>query len=132
MFRRLVLACIFGTTLVVAGCGTVRKAEEAVANVEQGSAQTAAFPLDDARARQVIREAIREGWPDEEPQPLDGGRVGYQFQLRFLIDREQIIVEAVPSGGGLAFRVTNRGTAPAVGVPARDKLIGLLEKRARN
>jgi hypothetical protein len=131
MIRRFVLRFSAAFVLAaLAGCAAVRSAEEAVADVEQGSAQTRSYPVNEDRAEQIMRDAISEGWPDKTPEPLDDGRLGYTFQLRFAIDREHIIVEAIPTGRGLAFRVTNRGTAPIVGVPARKRLIELLEQRA--
>jgi hypothetical protein len=121
-----VLACCAGVT----ACSAVHRAEEAVADVEQRSSQTEAYALNAESAREVVLGAIREGWPSVEPKSLHDGRIGYEFVLHFAIDRERIIVEALPAGDGHLFQVTNRGTAPAVGVPARKKLISLLEKRA--
>jgi hypothetical protein len=117
-------------TLVV-GCGAVRQAEEAVADVEQQSTDTTVYANGATTARQVILDSIGEGWPDKETSPLPGERIGYEFVLHFAIDREHIIAEAFPQADGHFFRVTNRGTAPAVGIPARNKLVPLLEKYAK-
>jgi hypothetical protein len=114
----------------VTACSTVQRAEQAVADVEQGSSRTAVYALNAESAREVMLGAIREGWPSVEPKALHDGRIGYEFVLHFAIDREHIIVEAMSSSGGHLFQVINRGTAPAVGVPARKELIALLEKRA--
>jgi len=42
-----------------------------------------------------------------------------------------IVPGPIPKGQGHFFRVANRGTAPAIGVPARRKLIRLPEKLGR-
>ena len=122
---------VLAVVLLLSACGAVQKMENAVADVEQGSAQTSTYALNEQQARKVILQAINEGWPDVEVNPLHAGKIGYHFQLRFAIDREQMSVEALNSSSGYSFLVTNRGTAPLVGVPARGKLITLLQKYAQ-
>ena len=116
--------------MFLSGCALVPAAEEAVADVEQGSSETRTYPLSEEQALNVIAGAIAEGWPDKSTERLDDDHPAYRFTLWFAIDRERIVAEALPRGDGYAFRVINRGTAPVVGRPARDKLIPLIEKYA--
>lgn len=129
MTRRLILAVLLPT--LFSACALVPPAEEAVADLEQGSTETEVYRLTEGQALQVIADAIADGWPEDEPERLDDDHPAYRFTLWFIIDRERIIAEALPRGDGYSFRVVNRGTAPVVGVPARDKLIPLIEKYAR-
>lgn len=130
MRMRMLFVTLLLASTTLGGCSAVRTAEDAVADVEQGTADTATYEISAAQADTIIQSAFREGWPDNEMQPLGGGRTGYQIRLWFMIDREHVIAEAIPSGSGYLFRVVNRGTAPAVGVPARRKMIQLLGKHA--
>lgn len=125
-----VLLTIF-LSIHLAACALVPAAEEAVADIEQGASETEVYPLDEDQAIQVLADAISEGWPDKSLERLDDDHPAYRFTLWFAIDRERIIAEALPRENGHAFRVVNRGTAPVVGVPARDKLIPLIEKYAQ-
>ena len=127
---RLYLIFLAVVSAALAGCSAIQTAEEAVADVEQRTTDTRVFRIDASVAQQVILDSIAEGWPDKSPAPLAEGQVGYEFTLHFAIDRERIIAEALADGSGHYFRVTNRGTAPVVGVPAREKLVPLLEKYA--
>lgn len=131
MDKRFLAVLIFSFLTTIFGCSTIHKAEEAVADVEQGSAQTALFNITPAQADSVIRAAFKEGWPDKDLSTVGEGRIAYQIKLWFAIDREHIIAEAIDSDNGYVFTVINRGTAPVVGVPARNKLVELLEKHAR-
>lgn len=126
--RSLALALI-GCTLL--GCALVPPAEEAVADIEQASTETETFKVSREQAEAVIVDAIGEGWPEKSPERLGDQRLAYEFTLWFAIDRERIIAEALPREDGYGFRVTNRGTAPVVGIPAREKLVPLIEKYAR-
>ena len=114
------------------GCSLIPKAEEAVADVEQGIAETQVFSITATQADSIIKESFHEGWPDKELKPLGSNKLGYQIELWFAIDREHILAEAIESSDGYSFKVTNRGTAPVVGVPARKKLIDLIKKHAAN
>lgn len=129
MIQRSILAVLLST--LISACALVPAAEEAVADLEQGSSETEVYRLTEEQAVQVIADAIAEGWPDSELERLEDDHPAYRFTLWFVIDRERIVAEALPRGDGYAFRVVNRGTAPVVGVPARDKLIPLIEKYAQ-
>jgi len=117
---------------MIGGCSAIPKAEEAVADVEQGIAETQVFSITATQAESIIKESFHEGWPDKELEPLGPNKLGYQITLWFAIDREHILAEAKKSSDGYSFKVTNRGTAPVVGVPARKKLIELIQKNAVN
>ena len=84
--------------------------------------------MTEAQARQVILAAIVEGWPDKEVTPNDGV-VSYQFSAWFAIDHDRIKSVVVPVEGGYRFELTNRGTAPVAGIPARKKLVEIIEQR---
>ena len=127
---RPLILLVVGVALLAA-CSTTRNTDETVAGAEQPSQDTAVFPLTGDEALVVILEAVADGWPDKVPGPLKDGRPGYEFTLEFDINQERIFVELIEAPGGYGFRVTNKGTAPVVGIPAREKLALLLDAYAR-
>ncbi|AFV00839.1 hypothetical protein [Simiduia agarivorans] len=127
---RLIGTVFFLLSFAVAGCSAIHRAEEAVADIEQGVEMTPAYALTEAQARTVVLSAFRDGWPDKTPEPLAQETLGYEIMLHFVIDRERLIVEVMPEADAVAFRVTNRGTAPVVGVPAREKMVQLIRQKA--
>jgi len=124
-------ACIAGSVLLIGGCAAVTSMENTVADIEQREAQTQPYPLTESEALSIIRAAFKEGWPDKTLTPLEQGRKGYEITLWFAIDREHVIAEVLPADDGVYFRIINRGTAPVSGIPAREKLTGLIELRAK-
>ena len=114
--------------VAISGCSAIHKAEESVADIEQGIAETKIYLVTPLQAEIIIKQSFQEAWPDKAIEPLGANRLGYELQLWFAIDREHILAEAIKSQGGYLFKVTNRGTAPIVGVPARNKLIEVIEK----
>ena len=56
--------------MFLSGCALVPAAEEAVADVEQGSSETRTYPLSEEQALNVIAGAIAEGWPDKSTERL--------------------------------------------------------------
>lgn len=125
-----IIICILLLSSLLQGCSTLEKAEEMVADIEQVSVETRVFDITPVQAESIIKEAFSEGWPDKELSALDNQENGYEITLWFAIDRERIKAKAVQAEVGYRFEVTNRGTAPVVGVPARKKLLLLIEKHA--
>jgi hypothetical protein len=116
--------------IIFSGCTAIHNAEESVADAEQTVVQTSSYSISKSQAEQIILAAFNEGWPDKEPAPY--GTTGYEITLHFLIDRERIIAEAIPTNGEYAFQITNRGTAPVTGNPARKKLQALIEDNVQS
>ncbi len=124
-------ALVLFFSFLIAACSAIESAEESVADAEQGTVESATYSLTQDQALAVIKRSFAEGWPDKELSPLEDGRVGYQIRLWFAIDREHVSAEVVNvSQGRVKFRVINRGTAPARGVPARKELLELIEQEA--
>lgn len=111
-------------------CSIIADAEEAVADIEQGQVKTKAYPLTQNEASDIIATAFNEEWPDKEIVPYETLPQSLSIQLRFALDKERIIVQPVGADNDISFVIINRGTAPAVGVPARKKLLSLIEKLA--
>ncbi|MBY5993162.1 hypothetical protein [Ferrimonas balearica] len=91
------------------------------------------FSLTPKEAEAVLLRAIAAEFPDKDPIPLDDGRLGFHFNVWWLLDHDRITVQAIPQGENrFAFRVDNQGTAPAAGDPARERLMArLLEEAGR-
>jgi len=126
---------IFGTfaiimTFILSGCSAIEKAENAIADVEQGKVETEVFQLNAAQAESVVLAAFSEGWPDKKVTPYEQLNSKYSIRLRFALDKEYIIVKPSIVENGVSFIVINRGTAPIVGVPARKKMAALIVKHA--
>ena len=126
MKKLLVIISAVFTLLTVSGCSTIHSAEEAVADVEQGTAKTQVYALDKEQAEQVILKSFAQAYSDKTPQKVESGRLGYGIKLWFAIDREHVYIYANPVSGGYEFEIINRGTAPVVGVPAREELTELV------
>jgi hypothetical protein len=112
--------------LSLMSCSALEKAESAIADVEQGEVITGAFPITAEQAEKVILSAFKEGWPDKEVMPYAPLSAQYSIKLRFALDREYIVVWPNTNSGTTTFTIINRGTAPLVGVPARKKMLSLI------
>lgn len=131
-FYALTKCLVVFIAISLSGCSALQKAESAVADVEQGEATTGTFVLTEEQAVRVVTAAFKEGWPDKEVVPYPDLNAPYSIKLRFALDREHIIVIPNTLGSQTTFSVINRGTAPVVGVPARKKLVELINKHAAN
>ena len=115
---------LFVLVLLVSGCVSTSNTRES----SEGP-----FSLTAEQADQVILRSIQQGWPDKEPERVGSDSIGYKFKVWFAIDHDVVTAEAIPvANSQYDFYVRNKGTAPAVGDPARHKLIDLLIENAKN
>lgn len=123
MRRILVVLLIAPLLLPLAGCGSTATTEES---------PDGWYALSPEQADRIILDAILDLWPDQKPEKLAPGRIGYMFRIWRRADHDRIFAEAIPRDDDrVAFRVSNTGSAPAAGNPARKKLFRLITRRAR-
>ena len=125
VFKVLLILLVPVLTLI-GGCTSIDGSQGA------STVTTASYVLTPQRADAAIRQAIEEGFNNPHREFLPDGRIEFQFKVTVDGATDFITAEAIREPSGLYHvDVSNRGTAPAAGIPSRNQLLVLINKHAR-